>query len=114
MNESILESIKKDLGISKEYDHFDKDIIDCINSVLMIVSQLGIGPEGGYFIDGYENQWSDLIPDNLNLKAVKSYIYIKVKLIFDPPASSVIVDALKKEADEYEWRLNVMAETITD
>jgi hypothetical protein len=109
--ESILTSIKKMLGIDEEYDHFDPDILFHINSVLMTLNQLGIGPKEGFFVSTDEQTWYDYLGDSTNLEAVKSYIYLKVKMIFDPPASSTILEAMKQQASEFEWRLNLQVET---
>lgn len=107
MEESILVSIKKLLGIEKNYTHFDQDIMMHINSVFMILNQLGVGPSEGFFIEGDDMYWEDYISDPTQLQAVKTYIYMKVRLIFDPPASSVVMDSIKQTISELEWRLNV-------
>ena len=109
--ESILTSIKKLLGITEEYAHFDNDIILHINAAFMSLHQLGVGPAEGFSISSDEQTWSDFISDSTKFEAVKIYIYIKVKLVFDPPTSSFVMDALNRQAQEYEWRLNVQAET---
>lgn len=111
MPDSILTSIKKLLGITEEYTHFDPDIIMHINSVFMILSQLGVGPANGFSISDATAVWSDFLPDGANLQAVKSYLYQKVKLLFDPPQSSAVLDAMKQSVSEFEWRLNVEAES---
>ena len=111
MPDSILTSIKKLLGITEEYTHFDPDIIMHINSVFMILSQLGVGPVNGFSISDATAVWSDFLPDGANLQAVKSYVYQKVKLLFDPPQSSAVLDAMKQSVSEFEWRLNVEAES---
>lgn len=109
--ESILQSIKKLLGITEEYTAFDADIIMHINSVFMILNQLGIGPEKGFSISDETAIWSDYLPeDNKNFEAVKTYVYMKVRLIFDPPMSSAVIEAMKHSISELEWRLNVEAE----
>ena len=108
--ESILTSIKKLLGISREYDHFDADIILYINTSLSILSQLGVGPSSGFFIRGEEDLWSDLIQDDHRLELVKSYIHMKVKLLFDPPQSSAAIEAIKNQTSELEWRIIVTVE----
>lgn len=109
--ESILTSIKKLLGITEDYEHFDSDIIMHINSVFMILNQLGIGPANGFSISDKFATWTDFLPeDNENFEAVKTYIHLKVKLIFDPPMSSVVMEAMKQMISELEWRLNVEAE----
>lgn len=109
--ESILQSIKKLLGITEEYTAFDADIIMHINSVFMILNQLGIGPEKGFSISDETAVWSDYLPeDNKNFEAAKTYVYMKVRLIFDPPMSSAVIEAMKHNISELEWRLNVEAE----
>lgn len=107
MSDSILISIKKLLGIDQYCEHFDTDIILHINSALMVLNQLGVGPEKGFFITGNTETWSDFIGDNTKIEAVKSYIYMKVKLIYDPPQSSALIESMKQLVHEFEWRLNV-------
>lgn len=108
---SILISIKKLLGISKDYSAFDQDIIMHINSVFMILNQLGIGPEKGYFINDADDAWSEFINDDDDLNAIKSYMYLKVKLLFDPPINGTVMEATKQQISELEWRLNVKKES---
>lgn len=105
--DSILNSVKKLLGITEEYEHFDQDIIMHINSVFMILNQLGVGPEECYKIENNSNTWDEFISDNSNIEAVKTYIYLKVRLMFDPPQSSIVAEAIKSNISELEWRLNV-------
>lgn len=109
--ESILTSIKKLLGIEEEYEHFDPDLIMHINSVFMILNQLGVGPSEGFSIQDAESVWTDFIPTGSNLEAVKSYIHLKVKLMFDPPSGSAVMEAINRTIAELEWRLNVAADT---
>lgn len=104
MQESILTSIKKLLGITEEYAHFDTDIIMHINSVFMILMQLGIGPAEGFSITGDSEVWSDFLSDATWFESVKSYVYLKVKLIFDPPQSGTLLNAMEKQVSEFEWR----------
>ena len=111
MYESILTSIKKLLGIPEDYEHYDADIIMHINSVFMILNQLGVGPSNGFSITDKTAVWSNFISDNNNLEAVKSYVYMKVRLLFDPPLSSAVMDCINKVINELEWRLNVAAES---
>lgn len=111
MMDSILTSIKKLLGITEEYTHFDADIVMHINSVFTILCQLGVGPESGFSISDASAVWSDFLPDNSNLELVKSYMYQKVRLLFDPPQSSALLDAMKQSISELEWRINVQAES---
>lgn len=106
--ESILTSIKKLLGITEEYTHFDNDLIMHINSVLMILSQLGVGPSEGYSISSSTETWTDFLGDDLKkLQSVKSYVALKVRLMFDPPTSSSVMEAINNQIREFEWRLNV-------
>ena len=109
--ESILISIKKLLGITEEYDQFDPDIIMHINSVFMILTQLGVGPAEGFSIEDDTALWTDFIQDIKKLESVKTYIYLKVKLAFDPPLSSAVIESMNRLINELEWRLNVAAES---
>lgn len=110
--ESILTSIKKLLGIAEEYEHFDADIIMHINSVFMILNQLGVGPPEGFSIRDEDATWTDFIADNKQIESVKSYTYMKVKLLFDPPLSSAVIESYNRLISEFEWRLNVAVDTI--
>ncbi len=109
--ESILTSIKKMLGITEDYEHFDSDLIMHINSVFSILTQLGVGPSEGFSIKDKTDVWSDFIPDDPRLESVKSYVYMKVKLLFDPPLSSTVMESTNRMISEFEWRLNVQSET---
>lgn len=111
--DSILTSIKKLLGIAEEYEHFDNDIIMHINSVFMILTQLGVGPEEGFSISDKYTTWNDFIPEGQNLEAVKSYMQLKVQLMFDPPLSSAVMEAKNRMINELEWRLNVKTDTFS-
>lgn len=111
MEESILISIKKLLGIAEDYTNFDTDIIIHINTVFLTLNQLGVGPEDGFSIEDVSTTWEEYIGDNKKLNAVQTYIYLKVKLVFDPPASSAVMEANKQMINELEWRLNVEAES---
>lgn len=108
---SILESIKKMLGIGENYEHFDAEIIMHINSVFMILTQLGLGPETGFRITDREDTWDLFLEDRIDLEAIKSYIFMKVRLMFDPPQMGYLVDSLVKQCTEFEWRLNVQIES---
>lgn len=110
MNNSILNSIKKLLGISEDYEHFDQDIIIHINSVFMILNQLGVGPDECFSINDKSSNWEDFIKDSNKLESIKTYIYLRVRLLFDPPTSSYVTNIIKESINEYEWRLNVMVE----
>lgn len=104
--ESILDSIKKLLGPSG-IDHFDTDIIMHINTAFMVLNQLGVGPSEGFSIKDNTAKWSDFLSDETKLEAVKTYIYLKVRLVFDPPNSSSVIESINRQIAEYEWRLNV-------
>ena len=109
--ESILTSIKKLLGIAEEYTQFDADLIMHINSVFSILTQLGVGPSNGFSIEDDSATWDEFIPEGQNVELVKSYIHLKVKLLFDPPLTSAVIEAMNKNISEFEWRLNVAAES---
>lgn len=109
--ESILTSIKKLLGIAEDYEAFDTDIMIHINSVFMILTQLGVGPANGFRITGKYETWEEFVSDGIVADAVKTYVYLKVRLLFDPPTSSAVMDAINRSISEYEWRLNVAAES---
>lgn len=107
MTDSILNDIKKLLGIDNTYTEFDTDIIIHINSVFMILNQLGVGPESGYRITGSLNTWSEFTDNEYEMESVKSYVYLKVRMMFDPPQSSALMQAMNEQIKELEWRLNV-------
>lgn len=106
MDSSILTSIKKLLGIAEEDTSFDQDIIMHINTVFNILAQLGVGPENGFSIEDDSAVWSDYLGNATNLELVKSYIYMKVRSMFDPPTSTILADAMNKNISELEWRIN--------
>ena len=112
--DSILTSIKKLLGITEEYENFDQDIIMHINSAFMILNQLGVGPKSGFSISDKSSTWDEFIPESSNLEAVKTYVHLKVKLMFDPPLSSTVIEAIKSQINELEWRLNVSVDPPID
>jgi hypothetical protein len=105
--ESILTSIKKLLGITEDYDHFDQDIIMHINTVFMVLTQLGVGPENGFHIEDDTTTWADFLEDPTRLQMVKTYMGLKVRLLFDPPSSSTHMNAITQAIAEFEWRLNI-------
>lgn len=108
--DSILTSIKKLLGITEEYTHFDDDLIIHINSVFATLTQLGVGPSEGFVIVDKNDNWEQFTDDNVLIESVKSYMYLKVKLLFDPPTSSAVIESTNRMINEFEWRLNVAAE----
>jgi hypothetical protein len=107
--ESILNSIKALLGIADDYDHFDAQIIMLINSSLSTLTQLGVGPSTGFKIEDDTSTWTDFLGDSEILESVKEYIYLDVRLAFDPPQTSVI-EAHNRKINELAWRLSVAAE----
>lgn len=113
MDNSILTSIKKLLNIAEDYEHFDQDIIMHINGVLVVLNQLGIGASEGFIITDDSETWADFISEEYETKVglIQVYVYMKVRLVFDPPQSSSAMKALEELIKEYEWRLNIEAET---
>lgn len=110
MEESILNSVKKLIGIDEEYYDFDVDIVMHINTVLNILSQLGVGPEDGFAITGPDETWSSYLGTEKLLNLVKSYMQAKVRMLFDPPTSSSVAQAYNDNLKELEWRINVMVD----
>lgn len=116
LNESILNSIKLQLGISSDYDCFDQQIVMEINTALAITNQLGIGPKNGFAISGPDETWKDFIGSDATavlVNSVKSYIYLRVKLGFDPPTTGSVLDAFERQMREIEWRLTITDYTYT-
>lgn len=110
--DSILDSVKKALGFTPDYTAFDLDITMHINTVFGTLNQIGVGPVTGFMIDDNTTLWSDFSGQMVLLSPVKSYIYTKVRLVFDPPATSFTIDALNRVAEELEFRLNIIGEQI--
>ena len=108
--DSILTSVKKLLGIEEDYTHFDADIIMHINTVFMILNQLGVGPEEGFSITDKTSVWDDYITDLQNFEAVKSYMFLKVKMLFDPPTGSAVTESYNRTISELESRLSMAAD----
>lgn len=106
MEESILNTTKKLLGVDPDYDSFDTDIIVCINAALGVLNQLGVGPDEGFQISGSSETWDDFIPDDTAAQEMaETYIFLKCRLMFDPPQASGAVESIKSLIAEYEWRL---------
>ena len=114
VNSSILLSVKKMLGPSADYDIFDPELIIYINSVFGTLHQLGVGPEEKFVITGDSELWSDFTTEGEEIEEVKSYMYLRVRLLFDPPSSSFVLSSFKEQMKELEWRLQCKAEEITD
>lgn len=109
--DSILISVRKVIGCGEDCDDFDVDILIHLNSVFAILQQLGVGPEEGYYVDNIKQTWHDYLgEDSTHLNMVKSYVTAKVRLLFDPPVSSAVMESLNRICSEFEWRANVAAE----
>lgn len=112
MDTSILNSIKKILGISDVYTAFDVDIIMHINSVFSVLTQMGIGPAEGFSIEDALSEWSDFMTESNAYNLVRSYMSLKVRMLFDPPNNSFLLSAVEKQIQEYEWRLSTLREWL--
>ena len=112
MEPSILDTIKKMLMVDPSYDAFDTIIIVNINSVMLSLNEIGVGPSDVYFITGSDETWEDFVGTATNLEAVKTYIYLNVRLLFDPPSTQPLIDAMKNQASMIEWRLKTQAEGV--
>ena len=114
MNESILSTIKKLLGVTDDYDYFDQDLLIHINSALMSLSQIGVRPSQDFYTLDKDTTWSEYLgydyQENIDFGSIKSYIYLKVKLLFDPPQNSFTIEAINKMITEMEWRINIVSE----
>jgi len=110
MTVSILSSVKKALGIDEFETAFDDDIVMHINTVFSTLNELAVGPTDPYSITGSEEVWTDFTGTAINLEAVKTYMIQNVRLFFDPPSTSFVLQAMKESIKELEWRLNVLAE----
>ena len=108
--DSVLNSIKKMLGLTEDYVAFDTDIIMHINSAFFALKQLGIGPVGGFRIADQADSWTMLLSSAEDLEGVKTYVYFKVRLAFDPPSTAFVLASIERQIAELEWRLNVQAE----
>lgn len=109
-DDSILNTIKKLSGLAPDYTAFDLEIMTHINSAFLTLNQIGVGPEGGFLIEDAEAEWWDLLGDDPRLNAVKTYIGLKVRLVFDPPQNAATLTAFQKQVEELEWRLSVQVE----
>lgn len=108
MEASILTSVKKILGMTEAYTAFDEDVIMHINAAFSILTQLGIGQTSGFMLETGLETWDDFIIPDLQLNLVKTYLYLRVRMLFDPPTTSFLIEAMNKQIAEYEWRLGVM------
>lgn len=110
LSNSILNTIKKLIGLDKGYDVFDLDLIIAINSSFMILNQLGVGPDKPFSIKGPDETWKDFFGDEEIFELAKSYIYLRARLLFDPPSSGVLHEAVERQISEFEWRMHVQAD----
>lgn len=108
---SILTSVKKSLGLEASYTDFDADIILFINSVFATLNQLGIGPEQGFAIEDATPTWDAFLGSDLRLNNVKAYMYLRVRLLFDPPGNSFGIDSMTRQITELESRINMYRES---
>lgn len=111
MDESILASVKKRIGLSIDDDSFDTDLIVDINSSVDVLRQIGLDVDEDFYVDDYDTTWADLLPSSSNLAMVKTYIVKKIRKWFDPPQNGTAMDALNSSIDELEWRINVEVDT---
>lgn len=107
MTQSILNSTKKVLGLAEDYTAFDMDVIMHINTVFLSLNQLGVGPSAGFMIMDDTETWDTYLGEDLNLNAVKTYMFLKVKMVFDPPQTSYLITAMEKQIEQLEFRLMV-------
>lgn len=110
MTTSILTSVKKVLGLDADYKAFDADITMFIDGVFDTLRQLGIGPDDGFSLEGETTTWEDYFNGRQQINAIKTYVYLRVRLLFDPPATSFAIASMEKQVQELEWRLNVQRE----
>lgn len=111
MENSILISTKKILGIAADYTEFDLDILTHINAAFSTLTQLGVGPVSGFMVEDDTAIWDDFLADDIeSISSVKTYVYLRVRMLFDPPTTSFVIEALNKQIQELEWRLNVHRE----
>ena len=109
--ESILTSIKKLLGIQEDYTHFDDEIVIHINSAFMSAGMIGLGPPSGFTIKDKTTKWEEFVGDRKDLEAIRTYIWHKVRVAFDPPQTGPLVEAINNQINELEWRLNIQVES---
>lgn len=113
VSKSILETIKKLIGIDKDYGVFDIDLVVAINSSFTILNQLGVGPTKAFSISGSSETWSDFFGEDAQIELVKSYIYLRARLLFDPPETGVLHEAIERQITEFEWRLMIQADPVS-
>lgn len=114
MEESILKTIKQLIGCPDDFEQFDLDLMIHINLAFATLTNLGVGPKEGYRITGVDNVWSEFETDDQKLSLVKDYVYIKTRLLFDPPATGSLMDSLKEQLKEMEFRLYILYYPISE
>lgn len=112
MTDSILDGTKKALNLASDYTAFDQDVIMHINSAFSTLNQLGVGPEAGFMIEDKDAVWSDFLEGDLRMNNVKTYIYLRVRMLFDPPTIGYLVEAMRLQIQELEWRINAQRESV--
>jgi hypothetical protein len=112
ISDSILDNTKKVLGMEADYTAFDVDVIMHINSVLSTLNQLGIGPLDGFAIEDTTQTWADFLDDVKPLNNVKSYVYLRTRMLFDPPTTSFLLESMKQQIDELGWRISTYRESL--
>lgn len=110
MSPSILQSVKKTLNLQPDYEAFDQDVLMHINSVFSTLHQLGVGPDSGYMIEDGGQTWQEFLGNDPRLNNIKTYIYLRVRLLFDPPTTGFHVTAMREQITELEWRINALRE----
>jgi hypothetical protein len=113
MTDSILNSVKKNLGLSEDYTPFDSDILMYINSTFADLTQIGVGPDEGFEIESAEETWDAFLGTDARRNRVKTYVTLKVRMLFDPPTTSYLINATEKMIQEAEWRINVHEDNLT-
>ena len=110
--DSILNTIKKLLGIDADDDSFDVDITIGINAAIFNLSQMGVGPNNSFILTSVDQKWSDYMGTNVvNLESIKKYLYLKTKMVFDPPTNSTVIESINNTLKEIEWRMMLAVET---
>jgi hypothetical protein len=111
VEESILISTKKVLGVSEEYAEFDLDILTHINAAFGVLNQLGLGPDEGFYVEDENSLWEDYITKSSALSMIRTYVFLKVRFLFDPPTTSFLISAFEEQIKQHEWRINVFRES---
>lgn len=114
METSILNSTKKQCGIAKDYTIFDDNIIPEINTVFADLLQMGVGPKEGFAIEDDSAEWSDFTQNDPRLAPVSTYVHLRVRMVFDPPTNSSVMEAMQRRIEEIEWRLNAAVDHSSD